>query len=220
MKNDMLKKVIIGTTIGLIMIMSCLFKFQSNKIKTLEHDLTIKQEVAEQQFDYTETEVVKEIEKTLHTESDLIIQDGKVNIKHKYVLDDTTILGIHQTETLVATADCYYEYILPLQNAEITVSNRTINIIIPEVKLNQDATHRISNTMHVIEDETDSSFFSTKAKAQKAARYWEDTFDKRANERIASMYDVTTMRDESVKQVTELVEHLIPESCSVNIKVK
>ena len=52
---DIIKKVIIGTIIGLMIIMACIFKYQGDKIDRLEHDLVIKQETHTQEFDYTET---------------------------------------------------------------------------------------------------------------------------------------------------------------------
>lgn len=218
---DMLKKVIIGTVAGLVIIAACLLSYQSKKIDNLEHDLFIKQEATEQEFDYTETEALaKTIEETLNYEGKFLVFAGSVNIKHKYILNDQTILGIKQTETLSATANCYYEYTVALNQAKVTAKGKTINIELPKVILNEEATHRIPNTMHIIEDETDSSFFSTKAKAQKAARYWEDTFDKRANERIVSLYEEQELQDMAIVQVKHMIETLLTKDVKININIK
>ena len=53
---DVIKKVIIGSIVGIVIIMSCLFIRQRQIIKNLENDLTITQETHIQEFDYTETE--------------------------------------------------------------------------------------------------------------------------------------------------------------------
>ena len=209
MNLDIIKKVMIGTLIGLMIIMACIFKYQSGKIDRLEHDLVIKQETHTQEFDYTETEAyAKTIEETFNETGDLIVMEGKVSIKHKYVLDEKGWLGISQTETLTATADAYYEFTTPLNRADIEVKGTKIIVTIKAPSLKKEATHRIANTMHVIEDETDSSFFSTKENARKAVRYWEDTYMKRANDRIADLYGKDDLNKEAIKQVEELVKHL------------
>ncbi len=209
MNLDIIKKIVIGTVIGLMIIMACIFKYQGDKIDRLEHDLVIKQEEHTQEFDYTETEAyAKTVEESFNETGELIVMEGKVNIKHKYVLDEKGWLGVNQTETLTATADAYYEFTTPLNRADIEVKGTKIIVTIKAPELKKGATHRVANTMHVIEDETGSSFFSTKENTRKAVRYWEDTFDKRANERIEGLYKDDDLRKEAIKQVEELVKHL------------
>ena len=206
---DIIKKVIIGTLIGLMIIMACMFKYQNEKIDRLEHDLVIKQEVHTQEFDYTETEAYADtIEETFNETGELVVMKGEINIKHKYVLDEKGWLGISQTETLVATATAYYEFATPLNEAKVETRGNKIIVTLKAPQLKEDATHRIANTMHVIEDETDSSFFSTKENARKVVRYWEDTFDKRANERIADLYREEELNKQAIKQVKDLLIHL------------
>ena len=217
---DIIKKVIIGTLIGLMIIMACIFKFQGDKIDRLEHDLVIKQETHTQEFDYTETEAyAKTIEETFNETGDLIVMEGTVNIKHKYVLDEKGWLGVNQTETLTATANAYYEFITPLNEAKVEVKGTKITVTIKAPQLKEEATHRVANTMYVIEDETGSSLFSTKENARKAVRYWEDTFDQRANERIESLYKDEELKDEAIKQVEDLLKHLTGNS-KINIRVE
>ncbi len=217
---DVIKKVIIGTVIGLMIIMACIFKYQGDKIDRLEHDLVIKQEEYTQEFDYTETEAyAKTIEETFNETGDLIVMEGMVNIKHKYVLDQKGWLGINQTETLTATANAYYEFTTPLNRADIEVKGSKIIVTIKAPELKDEATHRVANTMHVIEDETGSSLFSTKENARKAVRYWEDTFDKRANERIEGLYKKDDLNKEAIKQVEDLVKHLTGNS-KVEVRVE
>ncbi len=217
---DIIKKVIIGTLIGLMIIMACIFKYQGDKIDRLEHDLVIKQEEHTQEFDYTETEAyAKTIEEAFNETGDLIVMEGMVNIKHKYVLDEKGWLGVSQTETLVATANAYYEFTTPLNRATVEVKGTKITITIKAPELREEATHRVANTMYVIEDETGSSFFSTKENARKAVRYWEDTFDKRANERIRALYKEEELKEETIKQVEDLVKHLTG-NAKVNIRME
>ena len=206
---DIIKKVIIGTLIGLMIIMACMFKYQGDKIDRLEHDLVIKQEEHTQEFDYTETEAyAKTIEETFNETGDLIVMEGNISIKHKYVLDERGWLGISQTEKFTATADAYYEFTTPLNKATIETKGTKIIVTIRTPELKKGATHRIANTMHVIESETDSSFFSTKENARKAVRFWEDTFDKRANDRIEGLYKEEELNSKAIKQVEDLIKHL------------
>lgn len=206
---DIIKKVIIGTLIGLMIIMACIFKYQGDKIDRLEHDLVIKQEAHTQEFDYTETEAYADtIEETFNETGELVVMKGEINIKHKYVLDEKGWLGISQTETLTATANAYYEFTTPLNKAKVETKGNKIIITLKAPQLKEEATHRIANSMYVIEDETGSSFFSTKENARKAVRYWEDTFDLRANERIEGLYKEDELNDQAIKQVKDLLAHL------------
>ena len=206
---DIIKKVIIGTLIGLMIIMACMFKYQGDKIDKLEHDLVIKQEAHTQEFDYTETEAYADtIEETFNETGELVVMKGEINIKHKYVLDEKGWLGISQTETLVATANAYYEFTTPLNKAKVETKGNKIIVTLKAPQLKEEATHRISNSMYVIEDETDSSFFSTKENARKVVRYWEDTFDSKANERIEGLYKEDELNDQAIKQVKDLLTHL------------
>lgn len=219
--KDIFKKVVVGLLVAVALIVGSVFKHQTNEIETLKHDLYIKQEVVAQERDYTESEVIaKSIEDKFNETGDLIVVEGKMSMKHKYVLDETIILGLKQNETLVATADCYYQFITPLNEAKVTVKNGAINIKIPDVQLNKDATHKIPNTMHVIQDESGSSLFSTKETAKMAAIRWSNTFDMRANERIEGLYKQQELRDEAVKQISQLIGNLLGKDSVINITVE
>lgn len=215
---DVIKKVIIGSVVGIVIIMSCLFIRQRQVIKNLEHDLTIKQETHIQEFDYTETEAyAKTIKETLVEEGEMIVLKGEINIKHKYVLDEEGFLGINQTEKFTATANAYYQFTTDLNNATVQVEGKKIVVTLKAPKLDKEATHRKANTMYVMQDETSSSFFSSRENSRRVVRFWEDTFDQRANERIESIYDSEDLKDETVKLVSNLLKHLAKD---VKIEVK
>ena len=206
---DVIKKVIIGSIVGIVIIMSCLFIHQRQEIKRLEHDLVIKQETHTQEFDYTETEAyAKTIKETLVEEGEMIVLKGELNIKHKYVLDEEGFLGINQTEKFTATANAYYQFTTDLNNATVQVEGKKIVVTLKAPKLDKEATHRKANTMYVMQDETSSSFFSSRENSRKVVRFWEDTFDQRANDRIESIYDSKDLEDETVKLVSNLLKHL------------
>lgn len=215
---DVIKKVIIGSVVGIVIIMSCLFIRQRQVIKNLEHDLTIKQETHIQEFDYTETEAyAKTIKETLVEEGEMIVLKGEINIKHKYVLDEEGFLGINQTEKFTATANAYYQFTTDLNNATVQVKGKKIVVTLKAPKLDKEATHRKANTMYVMQDETSSSFFSSRENSKKVVRFWEDTFDQRANERIENIYDSKDLEEETVKLVSNLLKHLAKD---VKIEVK
>lgn len=215
---DVIKKVIIGSIVGIVIIMSCLFIRQRQVIKDLEHDLTIKQETHIQEFDYTETEAyAKTIKETLAEQGELVVLRGEINIKHKYVLDEEGFLGINQTEKFTATANAYYQFTTDLNSATVQADGKKIVVTLKAPKLDKEATHRKANTMYVIQDETSSSLFSGRENSKKVVRFWEDTFDQRANERIEGIYDSKSLEDETVRLVSNLLKHLMKD---MKIEVK
>lgn len=218
---DVIKKVIIGSVVGIVIIMSCLFIRQRQEIKSLEHDLTIKQETHTQEFDYTETEAyAKTIKETLVEEGELIVLRGEINIKHKYVLDEEGFLGINQTEKFTATCNAYYQFTTDLGKSKVRVEKNKIIIEVGTPKLDKEATHRKANTMYVMQDETSSSFFSSKKNARDVVRYWEDTFMERANERIEGIYETNSLKKETEKIVLGLVKHLTSDNFKIEVEVK
>lgn len=214
-----MKKIIIGTTVGLLIIVAAIFNFQSNKIKALEHQLTIKAEIEQQERGYSETTVAtKSIKEAFNKECDFKILDGTASISHTYTLEEQAILGIVKRETISGTATCYYQFSVPLDKAVVVHEKNKIIITLPKATLNQEATHRVANTFLLDEEKSSSSLFSNKYVAQKAMRYWEDTFDKRANENLLDLHTEAELQKIAKDQVQELISSLIGSDVKLIIK--
>lgn len=206
MKINKNKKIIIFG-IGVILL-STTFIYQRSEIKKLKHDLVIKEESHAQEFDYTETKAnAKSIQEIFNKEGELIVMEGDIDINHKYVLDEEGFMGIDQTEILSATAKAYYQFTTKLNEAKVETNKDKIIVTVKKPTLNKEATHRINNTMYI--DESKSSLFSTKENSKKVMQFWEDTFTPRANEKIEKLYNDKDLEDEVVRQITEMIFHLV-----------
>ena len=213
-----MKKIIITTMAGLLIIASCIFTYQAKKIDNLENQLTLKLENDQQESNYSQTHLLADsIKETLNKEGSFKVLDGTVSISHTYMLEEQVILGLKKYETIAATANCYYQYTLPLNEAEVTIEGNKINVVLPDVTLDKDATHRVANTFILNEEKSSSSILSNKYTAAKAMRYWEDTFDKRANEHIEDLYKQNDLQKVAEKQVEELLDNFIGEDTKINL---
>ena len=83
--------------------------------------------------------------------------------------------------------------------------------------MDQEATHRVANTFLLDEEKSSSSLFSNKYVAQKAMRYWEDTYDKRANENLLDLHTEAELQKTAKSQVQELISSLIGSDIKVII---
>lgn len=213
-----MKKIIITTLAGLLIIASCIFTYQAKKIENLENQLTLKLENDQQESNYSQTYLLaNSIKETLNKKGDFKVLNGTVSISHTYMLEEQAILGFKKYETISGTANCYYQYTLPLNEAEVRVEDNDINVILPDVTLDKEATHRIANTFILNEEKSSSSFLSNKYTARKAMRYWEDTYDKRANEHLEDLYNQNVLQKEAEEQVKELLGNFIGEDTNINI---
>ena len=213
-----MKKIIIATAAGLLIIVASIFNFQANKIKDLEHQLTIKAEVEQQERAYSETKLATHsIKEVFNKECDFKILDGTASISHTYTLEEQAMLGIVKRETISGTATCYYQYSVPLDKAVVVHDKNKIIITLPKATLDQEATHRVANTFLLDEEKSSSSLFSNKYVAQKAMRYWEDTYDKRANENLLDLHTEAELQKTAKSQVQELISSLIGSDIKVEI---
>lgn len=198
---------------------------QQHKIKYLEGELYKQQNIVDQRYNYTVTEVDKEtIQNDINNICDYKILDGKVNIKHTYVYDREGILGINHTKKLVGTADLYYELTTPLKNATINkADNNEITITVDYPTINEEACHRIPNTFIRIDDECDQSLLSSKYDSEQATRHWDDTFDTKGTKMIKDAYtdgyDDKATTNATIEQVRNLFKEL-GYSQHINVNVR
>lgn len=206
--KSILKKVLIGLSVGLILI--GIFTYQYRKINKLEYDLNIKKQVEERATDYTETQMDKNtIEEKFNELQTYKVFDGKINFKHVYNYDAEGILGIHRKCKLTATSDVYYQAEVSLAEAEIEETEDKITITLENPFIDEDTVHRIKNTMHIIEDETNTSLLSNKEDVRKTSQYWEESLDETAYKSISDYYkldgNMDYIKSKAKKEVKKLV---------------
>lgn len=198
---------------------------QYNKIKHLEGELYKQQNVVDQRYNYTETTIdIKSVQNDINKIYEYTIMDGTVNIKHTYVYQRDGVLGISHTNTLVGTADLYYELTTNLKDAKILkVNNNEIVIEVNYPTVDEKSTHRVHNTFVRMDDESSKSLLSNKEDSEKATRHWEDTFDVKGYSMIKDAYE-TGYKEKYLTNVTiEQIQSLFKElgyNQYVNVKIR
>ena len=187
---------------------------QQHKINDLQKELYIQQNMTDQKYNYTETELdISTLEERLNEECEFKVLDGTINIKHTYVYQRDSLLGLKSKYKLTGTADFYYAMIVNLTQAEIIKATRQkITIEVPRAIMDEDACHRVANTFVRMEDECDDNFLANKEDTERATRQWEDTFDTKGiqyTKEYFSYEDVQSKLEEAtVHQIKTLLEEL------------
>ena len=197
-----------------IMIAAGSFFTQQQRINTLEKELYIQQNMTDQRYNYTETQIdISTLKERMNKECNFKVLDGTINIKHTYAYQRDSLLGLKSKYKLTGTADFYYAMIVNLAQAEITKATRQkITIEVPRAIMDEDACHRVANTFVRIEDECDDNFLANKEDTERATRQWEDTFDTKGIQYTREYFgyeDVQSKLEEAtVHQIKTLLEEL------------
>ena len=187
---------------------------QHHKITELKRELYIQENMTDQKYNYTETELdISTLEEKLNEECEFKVLDGTINIKHTYVYQRDSLLGLKSKYKLTGTADFYYAMIVNLSQAEITKATRQkIVIEVPRAIMDEDACHRIANTFVRMEDECDDNFLANKEDTERATRQWEDTFDTKGIQYTREYFGYEDIQNQleaaTVTQVKALLEEL------------
>ena len=187
---------------------------QQHKINDLQKELYIQQNMTDQKYNYTETELdISSLEERLNEECEFKVLDGTINIKHTYVYQRDSLLGLKSKYKLTGTADFYYAMIVNLTQAEIIKATRQkITIEVPRAIMDEDACHRIANTFVRMEDECDDNFLANKEDTERATRQWEDTFDTKGIQYTREYFGYEDIQNQleaaTVTQIKALLEEL------------
>ena len=187
---------------------------QHHKITELKRELYIQENMTDQKYNYTETELdISTLEEKLNEECEFKVLDGTINIKHTYVYQRDSLLGLKSKYKLTGTADFYYAMIVNLSQAEITKATRQkIVIEVPRAIMDEDACHRIANTFVRMEDECDDNFLANKEDTERATRQWEDTFDTKGIQYTREYFGYEDIQNQleaaTVTQIKALLEEL------------
>lgn len=189
------------------------FTHQQRKIKSLQDELYIQQNMTEQKYNYTETSLdAKTIQEELNKLCEYKILDGKVNIKHTYAYQRDSLFGLKSKYKLVGTADLYYELVVELKNATVVRDESgkyIVQVDFPQV--NSEACHRIHDTFIRMDDECSDNILTNEKDAEKATRYWEDTFDKKGIKYVKEYYKFDDVQKDIRKVTVRELETLLSE---------
>ena len=198
---------------------------QQHKINDLQKQLYIQENMTDQKYNYTETEIdVSTLKEEMNRQCNFKVFDGTINIKHTYVYQRDSILGLKSKFKLVGTADYYYSMIVNLQQAQITKA--TANKIVMEVhkaEIDKPACHRVANTFIRMEDECDANLLANRTDTERATRQWEDTFDTKGLQYVEEYYNYYEQQNKLEKATIHQIKALLEElgySQSLEVIVK
>ena len=210
-----------------VMLAAGSFFGQQHKINSLKRELYIQQNMTDQKYNYTQTTIdIYTLKEQLNKKCNFKVLDGTVNIKHTYVYQRESVLGLKNKFKLVGTADFYYALNVDLSKAIVTkTSNDKIVVTIPKATVDEKSCHRVANTFYRLDDECTSNilFNTNKNDVEKATRQWDDTFDIKGTQYIKEYYNLKDIQEKaeqaSVHQIKALLEELgYSRSLEVNVR--
>jgi len=190
------------------------FFTQQHKINELQKELYIQENMTDQRYNYTETQIdISTLKERMNKECNFKVLDGTINIKHTYVYQRDSVLGLKSKYKLVGTADFYYALTVNLVNAEITKATKNkITIEVPRATIDTKACHRVANTFVRMDDECDDNILANKTDTEKATRQWEDTFDTKGLQYVQEYFNYADVQyraeQATVHQIKALLEEL------------
>ena len=187
---------------------------QQHKINDLQKQLYIQENMTDQKYNYTETEIdISTLKEEMNRQCNFKVFDGTINIKHTYVYQRDSVLGLKSKFKLTGTADYYYSTIVNLQQAQITKATANkIVMEVPKAEIDKPACHRVANTFIRMDDECDANLLANRNDTERATRQWEDTFDTKGLQYVEEYYNYYEQQNKleraTVHQIKALLEEL------------
>lgn len=206
-------KKVIAVVMTAMVVLGGFFR-QHDKITELERELYIQQNITDQRYNYTETEIdISTLKEEMNRQCNFKVLDGTINIKHTYVYQRESILGLKSLYKLVGTADYYYAMTVNLQQAKITkATTDNITMEVPKAVIDKQACHRVPNTFLRMSDECDTNLLANKIDTEKATRQWEDSFDIKGLANVEDYYNYADQQEDleraTIHQIKTLLEEL------------
>jgi hypothetical protein len=225
-KNKAYMKMLIGSTLGVLIITSALcLKFQTAKIDKLEDELYLKQQNEQKVSDsYVSILNEKTIQTKLNTLHEYpILKDCEVNMEHTYNYTSEGRMGIKKHITLSGHGQLQYSAMVNFSTANLISSNNgrdfTIEIEAPYIDMNS---IKLAQNSLVMND-SDYSFFANKKDGAQAQKLYMDSFVDSGTNKIIEEYNTKAKQNYLEKiaktEVHNLVRALNLEG-NVNIYVK
>lgn len=224
--GSLMKKIIIGTVIGVMIIASCMMTYQHKKISQLEEQVYLKQQVEDRNrtTDYTKTLLnAKTIQEEFNSQQSYsILKDSAIRQTHEYSFEDDGVLGIKKRAVIKGVANLMYSCDVDLSQSEITVENKTIVVKIEKPYLNEKSVHMENNTLIIQEDEY--SLLCSKKDCSKVMNYYMESFVSEGIENLHEYYSSDKQQDNlnkiAIQQVKSLIETLNITDTTVVVKIK
>ena len=225
--GDFIRRIIITTAIGVLVILATLIYNQNNKIKQLETDLYLKQQVQERKDNYSISMLNKKIiqENLNELKSYSILKNSKISQTTTYVYeDDFGFLGLKKRATLKGSANLVYNYDVSFADATIEMldEGRTLRVTISEPYLDVESVHMEKDTLMVYEDKY--NILCNEHDGQKVMKYFNDTFVENGIENIKKLYNNFDKKEElrkiAISEVQELIKTFDLNDCTVVVKLR
>ena len=221
-----MKKIIIGSMIGLIIIASCIFVNQERKINELEYSLQVKQQQDERHSDttYTVLNAKKIQEKFNEVGSYSILKNSKANQTHTYNFEEEALLGFKKKATLKGSANLVYDYDILLSSADIQcdVENNTITVLIDQPYLDEQSVHMELDSLVITEDK--HNILCGNEEGRKVEGFFRDSFVEEGTQKLLDYYSSENKKNklnqQAITQVKKLVETLNLTNVTVIVKIK
>lgn len=201
-----MRKILAGTLLAFVLLTG--FGCQHQKIKTLEEQVSVKQE----QQVKSETKMYKDtIRRKFNEMQSYKIEEGKINFKHSLPYEKKATFSTHKVN-ISAFGDVYYAYDVDLKDASMVETEDTITIYLPSAYLDKDSLHLEVDSLQFINSATYSSFFADKEDNREAMKQFVTSFEKEASVKIDKYYKEEAKNHlpyNSKKQVKKLVESFV-----------
>lgn len=224
--GDFAIKVILGTSLGLILIMASMLLYNNNKIKQLEDDLYLKQQVEERENDYSISLLNKKTiqENFNKTKSYSILKNSKVSQTTTYQYEEEAWLGFKKRATLKGTANLVFNYDVSLSDATIEILNngKTLKVIISEPFLDEESVHMDKDSLIIHED--NYNILCGEYEGQQTMKYFNDTFVNNGIDNIKELYNNVSKRQEinkiAIGEIRALIETFNINDCTIIVEIR
>lgn len=217
-------KWIIGTTAGLLLILSALaIHHQNNEIEELKDELYLKKQNEQRATDYYESIInIKTIQTKFNTMAEYaVLKDSTVHMNHTYYYSADSILGLKKQIKLSGRGQLQYNVNVNLSNSIITQHGKTITIEIDKPYVDEESIHLKTNTL--IMDETNANWVSNKYDSMEAQRLFNDSFNASGKENILDLYSTKEKQNYLNKiaksEVQTLIRGLNLTDCDIIVKI-
>ena len=224
--KDLRNKIIAGVVTFVVALGGVMgWQHQQHKINDLQSKLEMQQDINhKERGSYSSVIDVRTIKNEFNELNSYKIFDGTMVLRHKYEYQRDSFLGLKSKGTLVANAKAYYEFNVDLKKATVTVRGNTINIELPRPTLNKNSVHMVNDTFKEVEKDTKNNILMNEKDGKKIQRYWIESFNTSAINKINEYYDRGEMRDRleqnAKKEVLDLLNTLGVNKTNVRINIK
>ena len=219
-------KWIIGTTAGLLLILSSLIlHHQNNEIEELKDELYLKKQNEQRATDYYESTLnLKTIQSEFNTLKEYSVQKNcKINMNHKYNYTSDGMLGLKHEITLAGSGQLKYDINVRFDTAIISTSDngKTIKIQLERPYVDEESIKLAENSL--VMREQNYNFWSNKQDGAQAQKFFMDSFVESGRENIKDLYSTKDKRNYINKVAEAEVQALIRtfnlNNCNVIVEV-